>query len=62
VLKKPNRKSDEDDAPDVPADNPVGTMARFSEGLKRVLAVPKPRKYSQTARHRPRKKPYKSVI
>lgn len=30
--------------PDVPADNPVGTMDRFTKGLKRVLAAPKPKK------------------
>jgi len=29
------------EVPDVPADNPVGTMARFADGLRRVLAVPK---------------------
>jgi hypothetical protein len=27
---------------DVPADNPVGTMDRFSIGLRRVLSAPKP--------------------
>jgi hypothetical protein len=26
---------------DVPADDPVGTMDRFTQGLRRVLAVPK---------------------
>lgn len=29
---------------DVPADDPVGTMGRFNDGLKRVLNAPKPRK------------------
>jgi len=29
------------EAPDVPADDPVGTMDRFTDGLKRVLAAPK---------------------
>jgi hypothetical protein len=29
------------DAPDVPADNPEGTMDRFREGLRRVLTVRK---------------------
>ena len=32
------------DVVDVPADNPVGTMDRFAEGLRRVLAAPKPTK------------------
>jgi hypothetical protein len=27
--------------PDVPADNPVGTMERFTDGLRRVLSTPK---------------------
>lgn len=30
------------DVVDVPADNPAGTMDRFTEGLRRVLATPKP--------------------
>lgn len=30
-------------ATDVPADNPVGTMDRFAEGLKRVLTAHKRR-------------------
>jgi hypothetical protein len=38
VLKKPNRNSD---VVDVPADNPVGTMDRFTQGLRRVLSAPK---------------------
>ena len=37
MLKKPNRKSTEARAVDVPADDPVGTMERFRIGLKRVL-------------------------
>jgi hypothetical protein len=41
VTKKPSRNSD---VVDVPADNPTGTMDRFTEGLRRVLSVPKPRK------------------
>jgi hypothetical protein len=41
VLRKPSRNSQED-ARDVPADDPVGTMDRFAEGLRRVLAAEKP--------------------
>ena len=40
VLKKGSRNSSAD-VPDVPADNPVGTMRRFMTGLERVLAAPK---------------------
>jgi hypothetical protein len=29
-------------AKDVPADNPEGTMERFTEGLRRILIGPKP--------------------
>ena len=39
VLKKASRKSAE--VRDVPADDPVGTMERFTSGLKRVLTAPK---------------------
>lgn len=38
-------------AADVPADDPVGTMDRFTEGLKRVLAAPK-----VVLRHKPRRR------
>jgi hypothetical protein len=41
VLKKASRKNA---VVDVPADNPVGTMDRFTDGLRRVLAAPKHRK------------------
>jgi hypothetical protein len=41
VLKKAFRKNAE--VPDVPADDPVGTMDRFTDGLRRVLATPKER-------------------
>jgi hypothetical protein len=37
VLKKASRKSVE--VPDVPADSPVGTMDRFTKGLKRLLSL-----------------------
>lgn len=37
-MKKASQKPD---VVDVPADNPVGTMDRFNEGLRRVLAAPK---------------------
>ena len=40
MLRKPAINSRED-VPDVPADDPVGTMNRFAEGLRRVLAAPK---------------------
>jgi hypothetical protein len=39
VLKKASRKNAV--VHDVPADDPVGTMDRFSDGLRRVLSVPK---------------------
>jgi hypothetical protein len=35
---------------DVTADDPVGTMDRFTEGLKRVLAAPKPK--PKTRKHK----------
>ena len=40
MLKKASRNND---AVDVPADNPTGTLDRFTEGLRRVLAAPKPK-------------------
>lgn len=49
-MKKASRKND---VVDVPADNPVGTMERFNEGLKRVLAVPK---RTITPRRKPKKR------
>jgi hypothetical protein len=48
VLKKVSRKNAE--VPDVPADDPVGTMDRFTEGLRRVLSAPK-RKPKKRKRH-----------
>ena len=50
MLKKASRNKD---AVNVPADNPVGTMDRFTNGLRRVLAVGK------TAMPRKRKRPRK---
>jgi hypothetical protein len=41
ALKKPSRKNAA--VPDVPADNPEGTMDRFRHGLRRVLSARKPR-------------------
>lgn len=38
MLKKPSRTSD---VVDVAADNPEGTMERFTAGLRRVLSAPK---------------------
>jgi len=35
--------SRKNDVADVPADNPVGAMDRFTDGLRRVLAAPKER-------------------
>ena len=40
MLKKASHKNDAD-VRDVPADNPVGTMERFAQGLRRVLTTPK---------------------
>ena len=39
MLKKASRNSRV--VPNVPADDPVGTMDRFTQGLRRVLSVPK---------------------
>ena len=39
MLKKASRKSD---VVDVPADDPQGTMDRFTAGLRRVLTAEKP--------------------
>jgi hypothetical protein len=50
MLKKADRKND---VVDVPADDPVGTMDRFTVGLKKVLAVPK---HHKTATRQKRKK------
>ena len=36
------KKAVKNDTVDVPADDPVGTMERFTAGLRRVLAAPKP--------------------
>lgn len=41
MLKKASPKNDADDEKDVPADNPKGTMKRFAEGLRTVLAASK---------------------
>jgi hypothetical protein len=52
---KPHKK-DTNATPDVPADNPEGTMDRFRDGLRRVLTAPKrsPRAETTTpARKRP---------
>jgi len=42
VLEKKKPAHNSDAVPDVPADNPKGTMDRFTHGLRRVLAVGKP--------------------
>ena len=49
---KPHKK-DTNLAPDVPADNPEGTMDRFRDGLRHVLAVPK---HTLTSRTLPAKR------
>ena len=51
MLKKLNRNSKEV-VPDVPADNPVGTMDRFTDGLRRIISAKKARGPSQTKRKR----------
>jgi len=53
VLKKAPHKNDADDgkAKDVPADDPVGTMDRFTKGLKTVLAVSKQRTNAPPQHH-----------
>ena len=47
MLKKRTRK-DKEAPPDVRADDPVGTMNRFTDGLKRVLAKPKAKQQADT--------------
>jgi len=41
VKEKPKLNPTKEEAVDVPADDPVGTMMRFSDGLKRILRLPK---------------------
>ena len=41
---------------DVPADNPVETLDRFTEGLRRVLAASKANTKGRLARKRKRKR------
>ena len=51
MLKKASRNKDA--VPDVSADNPVGTMERFTNGLRRVLSTSKAkRKLKQKERTR----------
>jgi hypothetical protein len=40
-MSKPDSSSRASSKVDVPADNPEGTMERFNDGLRRVLASPK---------------------
>jgi hypothetical protein len=54
VLKKPSRNSREDDAVDVPADNPTGTMRRFNAGLRHVLTRSKQPPVIKAKTSRPR--------
>lgn len=42
--------------PDLPADDPVGTMDRFTDGLKRVLASPKIDIHKKTTTRKARKR------
>ena len=49
MLKQDSRNSNAD-APDVTADDPVGTMERFTDGLKRVLGASKPLKTKRKKR------------
>jgi hypothetical protein len=51
VLKKPSRNKDA--VKDVPADNPVGTMDRFTAGLKRILSAERPAKKRRRKRASP---------
>ncbi len=51
MLKKASRKNAE--VRDVAADDPVGTMERFTDGLRRVLAV---HKHSRMVRRSRRKR------
>jgi hypothetical protein len=50
---KPNRRVTT--VVDVPADNPVGTMERFNDGLRRVLSAPKTPLKIRPARNKRRK-------
>jgi len=49
VLKKASRNKD---VVDVPADNPVGTMERFNDGLRRVLSQKKRPKSARSKKRR----------
>jgi hypothetical protein len=56
VLKKATRSKDAD-VPDVPADDPVGTMDRFREGLKKVLMKKPEERRATSAKRRRSKRP-----
>ncbi len=43
-----------DDGTEVPADNPTGTMRRFSDGLSKVLTAPKAKRRIRTRKQRKR--------
>ena len=49
MLKKPNPKTA---VVDVPADNPEGTLDRFTDGLRRVMDATK----MPQSKHKPRRK------
>jgi hypothetical protein len=60
VLKKASRNSRE--ASDVTADDPVGTMDRFTHGLKRVLAAPKIQRHAKATRTKRKKQITKTSL
>jgi hypothetical protein len=55
VLKKPSRNKDAG-VPDVRADDPEHAMQQFTDGLRRVLAVPKRAVTTRDLRIKPRKR------
>jgi hypothetical protein len=59
-VKVPHRKSLA--AVDVPGDNPVGTMQRFTVGLRRLLAAPKTSTKAIQTRHRESRRSVKYII
>ena len=51
----PKHNPRKSDTVDVSADNPEGTMDRFTTGLRRVLAAPKPSPSRKRTKRKPRR-------
>jgi len=57
VLKKASPKNvAARNAPDIPADDPKGTMERFNSGLRKVLSAPRERRTERIGPSRTRRK------